>query len=126
MHKLIVTQNQTKVSCGKKSIPFAIAVLALTIGVFNATYWINSHASEEEGDEMPSKAIEDVLKEHVNDLMSISGVVGIGQGLCDEKSCIKVFLIKKTRELEEKIPKELEGYKVIIEETGKVRAYPQE
>ena len=107
----------------KKSIPFAIAVLTLAVGAFNATCWMNSHASEE-GDEMPSRTIEDVLKEHANDLMAISGVVGIGQGLCDGEPCIKVFLIKKTRESEEKIPRKLEGYKVKIEETDRVRAYP--
>ena len=108
----------------KKSIPFAIAVLTLTIGTFNATYCMNSHASEE-GDEMPSKTIEDVLKEHANNIMAISGVVGTGQGLCDGEPCIKVFVIKKTQELEEKIPGKIEGYKVKIEETGKVRAYPE-
>ena len=57
--------------------------------------------------------------------MAISGVVGTGQGLCDGEPCIKVFVIKKTQELEEKIPVKIEGYKVQIEETGKVRAYPE-
>jgi hypothetical protein len=107
----------------EKNIPFAIAVLALAIGSFNATCWMNSNASEK-GDEMPSRTIEVVLKDHTNDLMAISGVVGTGQGLCNGEPCIKVFVIKKTPELEEKIPGELEGYKVKIEETGKVRAYP--
>ena len=107
----------------KNSIPFAIAVLTFAIGAFNATCWMNSHASEE-GDEMPSRTIEDVLKEHANDFMAISGVVGIGQGLCDGEPCIKVFLIKKTRESEEKIPGKLEGYNVKIEQTDRVRAYP--
>ena len=74
---------------------------------------------------MSTMKIEVVLKKYTDNLMSISGVVGTGQGLCDGEPCIKVFLIKKTRELEEKIPKELEGYKVKIEETGKVRAYPE-
>lgn len=69
--------------------------------------------------------IEEVLKKYTDKLMSISGVVGIGQGLCDGEPCIKVFLIRKTQELGEKIPKELEGYKVKIEETGKFRAYPE-
>jgi len=74
---------------------------------------------------MSAMKIEAVLKKYTDNLMSISGVVGIGQGLCDGEPCIKVFLIKKTRELEEKIPRELEGYKVKIEETGKVRAYSE-
>ena len=69
--------------------------------------------------------IEDVLKKYTDNLMSISGVVGVGQGLCNGEPCIKVFLIKKTQELEKKIPSKLEDYKVKIEETGKVRAYPE-
>lgn len=72
---------------------------------------------------MPSMAIKDVLKKHSKDLMAISGVIGIGQGLCDKKPCIKVFLTKKTKDLTEKIPASLEGYKVKIEVTGKLRAY---
>jgi hypothetical protein len=72
---------------------------------------------------MPAMKIEEVLKKYTDKLMSISGVVGTGQGLCDGEPCIKVLLIKKTRELERKIPRELEGYKVRLEETGKVRAY---
>ena len=74
---------------------------------------------------MSAMKIEEVLKKYADNLMSISGLIGIGQGLCDGEPCIKVFLIKKTRELEKKIPRELEGYKVQIEETGEVRAYPE-
>lgn len=69
--------------------------------------------------------IEEVLKKYTDNLMSISGVVGTGQGLWDGEPCIKVFVIKKTPELEKKIPRDLEGYKIKIEETGKVKAYPE-
>lgn len=69
--------------------------------------------------------IEKVLKQNTNLLMSIPGVIGTGQGLCDGKPCIKVFVIKKTAELDRKIPGEIEGYKVKIEETGILRTYPE-
>jgi hypothetical protein len=74
---------------------------------------------------MAVKTIEEVLKKHTKDLMSIPGVVGTAQGLCDNKPCIKVFVIKKTPELDQKIPAKLEGYPVVIEETGKIRALPE-
>ncbi len=109
----------------KKSIPSAIAIFAFTIGAFNAVLLMNSHASEKEGDEMPSRTIEDVLKEHTTDLMAISGVVGAGQGLCDGSPCIKVFVIEETPELSKKIPLKIEGYPVMVEETGPIRAYPK-
>jgi hypothetical protein len=66
--------------------------------------------------------VEEVLKKYTQNLMTISGVVGTGQGLCDGKFCIKVFVVKKTPELEDKIPEELEGYSVKIKETGIFKA----
>ncbi len=82
-----------------------------------------SYAGEDK--KMSAKTIEEVLKGHTNDLMAIPGVVGTAQGLCNGKPCIKVFVIKKTPELEAKIPGELEGYTVKIEETGEFRALPE-
>lgn len=70
--------------------------------------------------------IEQVLMIHSRDLMSIPGVVGTGQGLHEGKPCIKVFVVKKTAGLEKKIPGTLEGYLVIIEETGEVKALPND
>ncbi len=74
---------------------------------------------------MSAMKIEKVLKKYTDNLMSISSVVGTGQGLCDGKPCIKVFVVKKTPELEDKIPEKLEGYSVKIEETGVIRALPE-
>ena len=75
---------------------------------------------------MPTKTIEEVLKEHTNELMSVSGVVGTGQGLCDNKPCIKIFVIRKTEALDQKIPDTLEGYPVMIEETGEIKVLPRD
>ena len=74
---------------------------------------------------MPAKAIDEVLKEHSRAIMSIPGVVGTAQGLCDDKPCIKVYVIQETPELEQKIPPILEGYPVMIEETREIRALPK-
>jgi hypothetical protein len=73
---------------------------------------------------MSSKTIEQVLEKHTDILMRIHGVVGTGQGLCDGKPCIKIFVIKKTAELEKKIPRKLEGHLVMVEETGEIHALP--
>ena len=71
---------------------------------------------------MPTKSIEQVLKEHTDTLMAIEGVVGVGQGLCNDKDCIKVFVVEKTAELEQKIPDELDGFPVEIVESGEFKA----
>ena len=70
---------------------------------------------------MPSKALLEVLKEHTNELMSILGVVGVAQGLCNKKPCIKVFVVEMTSALDKQIPKDLNGYCVDVEETGEIR-----
>lgn len=74
---------------------------------------------------MPPKAIEEVLKGHTKELMSIPGVVGTGQGVCDDHPCIKVLVVKETPEVDQKIRRILEGYPVLIVETGEVRALPE-
>lgn len=74
---------------------------------------------------MGTKTIEQALKEHTNELMSIPGVVGTAIGLCDERPCIKVYVTEKTPELERKIPSILEGYPVMVEESGEFRKLPQ-
>jgi hypothetical protein len=55
--------------------------------------------------------------------MSIPGVVGVYVGLLedDRTTCLKVMVVKKTRELERGIPKSLEGHPVVLEETGVIR-----
>ena len=105
-------------------IPFiCIIIIIFSIGVARIT---NKTAQCQDREyTMPVKPIEDVLKEHTNELMSIPGVVGIAQGLCDSKPCIKVFVIKRTQQLDQKIPNVLEGYPIVVEETGEFRALPE-
>ncbi len=76
---------------------------------------------QSEPNPMPSKSIEQVLKEHTPHLMSIPGVTGTAQGELNGKPCIKVYVEKKTSELEEQIPKEIEGYAVDIQESGVIK-----
>jgi len=75
---------------------------------------------------MAACTIEEVINEHTEELMSIPGVVGVGQGLCDTNPCIKIYVIKKTPYLDKKIPNVLDSYKVMIEVTGEIRAQPKQ
>ncbi len=74
------------------------------------------------GEEMAAPTIEAVLKEHTDEWMSIPGVVGTGIGACEGKPCIRIFVVKKTPELLQKIPSKLEGFVVDVEETGEIKA----
>jgi hypothetical protein len=75
---------------------------------------------------MPEKTIDAVLATHTDALMSLPGVAGIAQGLCEGKPCIKVYVIDKTPQLEQDIPTTLGGYPVVIEKTGEIRALPDD
>ncbi len=71
---------------------------------------------------MQEKTIEQALADHTDSLMSLPGVVGTAQGLCDGQPCIKVFIVEKTPELLRQIPAAIEGYTVAVEETGEIKA----
>jgi hypothetical protein len=70
------------------------------------------------------KPIESVLEEHTEELMSLPGVVGTAEGSCGGRPCIKVFVTKRTPELDKKIPALLDGYPVEVDETGGIKAMP--
>ena len=103
---------------GIYSIFFVISICVIVINF--PSNFINSSENT-----MPSKPIKKVLEEHTLKLMSIEGVIGTAEGLCNSKPCIKVYVIKKTRQLTQRIPTTLEGYPVVIEETGEFRTLPE-
>jgi hypothetical protein len=49
--------------------------------------------------------------------------VGTAIGECDDQPCIKILVVELTEELEMILPKLMENYPVIIEETGEIRTY---
>jgi hypothetical protein len=72
----------------------------------------------------PRRDINAVLAAHDKELLAISGVVGVYVGTLDDRrtACLKVMLAEKNRETEAKIPATIEGYPVVTEVTGEIRA----
>ena len=72
---------------------------------------------------MTRRDINTVLKNHDKELLAIPGVVGVYVGLLpdDKTPCLKVLVIKGTEDLKRRIPKSIEGYPVLIEESGVIR-----
>ena len=71
---------------------------------------------------MPYKTIAEVLKEHTDCLMSLPGVVGTAEGEDSGQACIRVFVVKETPELLNKISTAIEGYPVVVQDTGEFKA----
>ena len=77
-------------------------------------------ASEATEHPMPTRPIEDVLKDHTPELMAIDGVVGTAEGEQNGRPCILVFLARDTGELRDRIPSQIEGYPVKVQVTGEI------
>ena len=69
-----------------------------------------------------TRPIADVLREHTTSLMALPGVVGTAQGEQDGSPCIMVLVVELTDDLKNQLPKELDGYLVVISETGEIKA----
>ena len=76
----------------------------------------------DKGQSMPEKTIEQVQEEHTDGWMAIPGVEGVAISICDGKPCISILSSVKPQKLQDKIPNTIEGYPVIIKETGTFRA----
>ena len=68
-----------------------------------------------------------VLADHDDELLAISGVVGVCVGLMpDQKTaCLKVMLERKDPTLVRSLPRQLEGYPVVTEVTGPIKPIRQ-
>jgi len=72
---------------------------------------------------LPKRDINAVLAAHDKELLAIPGVVGVYIGLLNDQktSCLKIMLARRTPEADRDIPKQLEGYPVIVEVSGQIR-----
>jgi hypothetical protein len=99
----------------------ALAVLGLAGA---ATVCGKQRVDDEHGKgPLAGQGINEVLNRHADRLMALPGVVGTGVGECQQRTpCVKVFVVKKTPELLSRVPATLEGFPVVVEETGEIRA----
>src|SRR5437870_13132722 len=71
-----------------------------------------------------NRDINAVLAAHDKELLAIPDVVGVYVGTAEDGRtlCLKIMLARKNPESERKIPRTIEGYSVVTEITGRVRA----
>ena len=110
---------------------FRSALIISVLVVYAALLFSNSNASasaepsepqREEEIKKSAKTIKNALKAYTDELMALPGVVGTAQGLCEGAPCIKVYVVKKTPQLEKQIHSTLGEYSYQIKETGKIRS----
>jgi len=71
---------------------------------------------------MSEKTIEQVQQEHTDAWMAIPGVVGTAIGQRKSKPCILILAASNAEQVRRTIPATVEGYPVVIEYTGEIRA----
>ena len=70
-------------------------------------------------------SITEALATHADTLMAIPGVVGVGEGRRAGAPAVQVLVVRRTPELERRVPKSVEGYPIDVVETGVIEAQPK-
>ena len=71
---------------------------------------------------MPEQTIEQVQEKHTDEWMAIPGVQGTAIGMSEGKPCILILSSVSPETLHDKIPSIVEGYSVIVRESGAFHA----
>ena len=77
---------------------------------------------KERSGRMQLKTIEQVQQEHTDAWMAVPGVVGTAIGQCKGKPCILIFTTSSPEHIRRTIPSTVEGYPVVVERMGEIRA----
>jgi hypothetical protein len=75
------------------------------------------------GPAMRRKKIGDVIKAHTAGLITMPGVVGIGEGKQGNASCIILFVVDKNSPELSQLPETIDGYRLRIEQSGELQVY---
>jgi hypothetical protein len=78
------------------------------------------------GSPVNEKTIEQVLEERTDQWMAIPGVEGTAIGLFEDNPCIMILSSVASEQLRGKIPETLNGYNIVIQETGTFRAMEEQ
>ena len=98
---------------------FGVSLVLVSLALFLACRQNMAQSSSSS----PQRDINAVLAAHDKELLAIPGVVGVYVGTLEDRRtpCLRVMLARKTAE-SRKVPQSIEGYPVVIEVTGEIRA----
>jgi hypothetical protein len=96
-----------------------IVVAALAAGVGGCR---NDGMNVEPRQPMAGKTIQQVQEEHTPAWLALPGVVGTAIGQCNGRPCILVLAAANTEQIRKKIPATIDGYPVVVQYSGEIRA----
>ncbi|HEU0302750.1 MAG TPA: hypothetical protein VFR37_25030 [Longimicrobium sp.] len=65
-------------------------------------------------------SIEEAFDEHHDRIISIPGVTGIGLGESAGRPAVVILVDRLTPEVRERLPRTLNGFPVVVEESGEI------
>ncbi len=98
--------------------------ISITLLLFTTGEMRSEQLKRDSTKTFPKKAvtIKDILTKHSESWMKVKGVVGTGEGLHNNKPCIKVFVSSLNLTIKKEIPSSVNSFPVIIEVVGEVIA----
>jgi len=66
--------------------------------------------------------VEEAQAQLIERVMTLPGVTGVAIGERSGRPCILVYVVARTSALKKAIPATFQGYEVVIEESGEIRA----
>jgi hypothetical protein len=65
------------------------------------------------------RPLREVLRDHAPRILAAEGVVGVYEGAdASGVGCVKILVARRTAEIEAALPREIEGYPVVLVESG--------
>lgn len=68
-------------------------------------------------------SIDDVLHKHLDTLMAVPGVTGVGIGASRGRPAIVVMVEELTTDVKARLPSSLDGIAVVVERSGEIQAF---
>ena len=96
------------------------------VGLVAGCGFFSNFKDHDKGQPMPVQTIEQVQVKHTDEWMDIPGVQGTAIGMSGATPCIVILSSVKASQLRVRIPETVQGYPVIIKETGTFRALDQQ
>jgi hypothetical protein len=103
-----------------RKTPAGVWVVLLTVLSLAVSF---SQNISRDRSQKPKRDINAVLAAHDKELLAIPDVVGVyvSTTKAGGELCLKVMLARKNRDSEQKIPRSIEGYPVVVKVTGEIR-----
>jgi hypothetical protein len=70
----------------------------------------------------PPMTLNTVIERRSAELLEIPGVVGVAQGAHEGQSVVQILVERRTPELMAKLPRTLDGFPVVVVESGEIRS----